>query len=157
MDPATISLIFGGAKMAYEAIKNGIKFGKELHGMAGDVAKLYGSVAKLTQLAAQPPKPKLFSGVTAEEMAMDIVVKRRQAETWFNEVKNEFVSTYGLRGWEEVEREIIKIRKQQKAQAEAARKEEEEMWHQIKIIGAAGGILLIVLVAGAIALTTANM
>jgi hypothetical protein len=108
-------------------------------------------------LAAKPPRPKLFSGVTAEEMAMDIVVKRRQAETWFNEVKNEFVSTYGLRGWEEVEREIIKIRKQQKAHAEAARKEEEEMWHQIKIIGAAGGILLIVLIAGAIALMTANM
>jgi hypothetical protein len=156
MDPATISLIFGGAKMAYEGIKTGIKFGKELNSMAGDVAKLYGSVAKLTQLSAKPPKPKLFSGVTAEEMAMDIVVKRRQAETWFNEVKNEFVSTYGLRGWEEVEREIIKIRKQQKAQAEAARKEEEEMWHQIKIVGAAGGMLLIAIIVGVAALTTAS-
>jgi hypothetical protein len=146
MDPATISLIFGGAKMAYEAIKSGIKFGKDIQGMAGDVAKLYGSVAKLTQMAAQSPKPKLFSGVTAEEMAMDIVVKRRQAEAWFNEVKNEFVGTYGLRGWEEVEREIIKIRKQQKAQAEQARKENEEMWHQVKLIGSAVGLVVLLLV-----------
>ena len=96
MDPATISLIFGGAKMAYEAIKTSIKVGKEIQGMATDVAKLYGSVAKLTQLSAAPPKPKLFSGVTVEEMAMDIVVKRKQAEQWMNEVRNTFDATYRL-------------------------------------------------------------
>ena len=126
MDPATISLIFGGAKMAYEAIKTGIKVGKEIQGMATDVAKLYGSVAKLTQLSAAPPKPKLFSGVTVEEMAMDIVVKRKQAEQWFAQVKNEFVGTYGIAGWQEVERELVRIQKEQKAARERAAKEAEE-------------------------------
>lgn len=149
MDPATISLIFGGAKMAYEAIKTGIKVGKEIQGMATDVAKLYGSVAKLTQLSAKPPKPKLFSGVTVEEMAMDIVVKRKQAEQWMNEVRNTFVATYGLRGWEEVQREIVAIQKKQKAAEEAARKEHEENMHQLKVFGMAA-LVVIFLVVGMI-------
>ena len=153
MDPATSSLIFGGAKMAYEAIKGGIKVGKELQGMASDVAKLYGSVAKLTQLSAKPPKPKMFSGVSAEEMAMDIVVKRKQAEQWMNEVRNEFVGTYGLRGWDEVQREITRIHKQRKAAEEEARKEEDEMWHQIKVVGAAILVLLVLLIGMAITFT----
>ncbi|KPK13928.1 MAG: hypothetical protein AMJ56_00290 [Anaerolineae bacterium SG8_19] len=149
MDPATISLIFGGAKMAYEAIKSGIKVGKELQGMASDVAKLYGSVAKLTQLSAKPPKPKLFSGVSVEEMAMDIVVKRKQAEAWYHEVKNAFVAEYGLRGWEEVQREIVHIQKQQKAAQAAAQKEHEESMHQLKVLGMAG-LLVVMLVIGMI-------
>lgn len=147
MDPATISLIFGGAKMAYEAIKGGIKVGKEIQGMASDVAKLYGSVAKLTQLSATPPKPKLFSGVSVEEMAMDIVVKRKQAEAWYHEVRNAFVAEYGLRGWEEVQREILSIQKKQKAAEAAARKEHEEMMHQLKVFGMAG-LIIILLVVG---------
>ena len=147
MDPATIGLIFSGAKMAYEAIKGGIKVGKEIQGMASDVAKLYGSVAKLTQLAAAPPKPKLFSGVSVEEMAMDIVVKRKQAQAWFHEVQNAFVAQYGLRGWEEVQREITRIQKQQKAAEAAARKEHEENIHQLKVLGSAA-LLVALLVAG---------
>jgi hypothetical protein len=147
MDPATISLIFGGAKMAYEAIKGGIKVGKEIQGMASDVAKLYGSVAKLTQLSATPPKPKLFSGVSVEEMAMDIVVKRKQAQAWYHEVQNAFVAQYGLRGWEEVQREIVHIQKQQKAAQLAAQKEHEEQMHQLKVLGMAG-LLVVLLVVG---------
>ena len=147
MDPATIGLIFSGAKMAYEAIKGGIKVGKEIQGMASDVAKLYGSVAKLTQLSATPPKPKLFSGVSVEEMAMDIVVKRKQAQAWYHEVQNAFVAQYGLRGWEEVQREIIHIQKQQKAAQLAAQKEHEEQMHQLKVLGMAG-LLVVLLVVG---------
>jgi hypothetical protein len=149
MDPATISLIFGGAKMAYEAIKGGIKVGKEIEGMASDVAKLYGSVAKLTQLSAAPPKPKLFSGVSVEEMAMDIVVKRKQAQAWFYEVQNAFIAQYGLRGWEEVQREIIHIHKQQKAAQIAAQKEHEENMHQLKVFGMAA-LVVVMLVIGMI-------
>jgi hypothetical protein len=156
MDPATISLIFGGAKMAYEAIKGGISVGKEIQGMAGDVAKLYGSVAKLTQLSATPPKPKLFSGVSVEEMAMDIVVKRKQAQAWFHEVQNAFVAQYGLRGWEEVQREIVHIQKQQKAAQLAAQKEREESMHQLKVLGMAA-LVVVMLVIGMIVTISLSM
>ena len=146
MDPATISLVFGMAKGAYEAIKAGIKIGREIQGMAGDVAKLYGAVGTLTRLSAEKPKPKLFSKVSAEEMAMDIVVKRKQAEEWFNQVKNEFVSTYGLRGWQEVEKELVRIQKEQKAARLRAQKEAEEFQREVMIVLAIGGSVIAIIV-----------
>ncbi|MFZ9648743.1 MAG: hypothetical protein ACO29C_01490 [Fluviibacter sp.] len=144
MDPVTISLVFGAAKTAFEAIKSGIKVGQDIQNMAGDIAKLYGSAAKLTQFEAAKPTPSLFSGVTAEEMAMDIVVKRKQAQKWMAEIKNEFVATYGLVGWAEVEREIVKIRKAQKAAELQQQKEYEEMVQNLKVIGIIFGLILFI-------------
>jgi len=135
MDPATIALIFGAAKTAYSAIQQGIKFGKDIQSMCGDVAKLYGSVAKLTQASANPPKPKLFSKITAEEIAMDIVQKRKQAEEWAEQVKNEFVAVYGLKGWEEVQREIIRVRKEIRVLEEQRRREQEQMKKDLLLLG----------------------
>ena len=127
MDPATIALIFGAAKTAYSAVQQGIKIGKDINSMCGDVAKLYGSVAKLTQASKTPPKPKLFSKVTAEEIALDIVVKRREAAEWAEKVKNDFVAIYGVRGWEEVLKEVIRVRKQQRQLEEQKAREAKQM------------------------------
>jgi hypothetical protein len=135
MDPATIALIFGAAKTAYSAIQQGIKFGKDIQSMCGDVAKLYGSVAKLTQASANPPKPKLFSKVTAEEIALDIVQKKKQAEEWAEQVKNEFVAKHGLKGWDEVQKEIIRVRKQQRILEEQRRRDEEQMKQDLLLLG----------------------
>lgn len=146
MDPASIALIFGAAKTAYEAIKTGIKVGKEIQGMAGDIAKLYGSVTSLTKLSSNPPKPSMFSKVSAEEIAMDIVVKRKQAEEWFAQVKNEFVGTYGIAGWQEVERELVRIQKEQKAAREKAAKEAAEFQREVMIVVTIGGIVIAVIV-----------
>ena len=127
MDPATIALIFGAAKAAYSAVQQGIKIGKDINSMCGDIAKLYGSVAKLTQASKNPPKPKLFSKVTAEEIALDIVVKRREAAEMAEKVKNDFVSIYGVRGWEEVLKEVIRVRKHQRQLEEQKAREAQQM------------------------------
>jgi hypothetical protein len=144
MDPATIAIIFGAAKTAYSAVQQGIKFGKDINSMCGDVAKLYGSVAKLTQASKSPPKPKLFSKVTAEEMALDTVVKRKQAADWAEKVKNDFVAIHGVRGWEEVLKEVIRVRKQQRQLEELKAREAQQMREDLIQLG------LVVLVAVAI-------
>lgn len=136
MDPATIALVFGAAKTAFSAIQQGIKFGKDIQSMTSDVAKLYGSVARLTQAAADPPKPKLFSKVTAEEIALDIIQKRKQAEEWAEQVKNEFVAKYGLKGWDEVQKEIIKVRKEQRFLEEQRKRDAEQMRKDLALLGA---------------------
>jgi len=135
MDPATIALIFGAAKTAYNAVQQGIKIGKDINSMCGDVAKLYGSVAKLTQASKSPPKPKLFSKVTAEEIALDIVVKRREAAEWAEKVKNDFVAIYGVRGWEEVLKEVIRVRKQQRQLEEQKAREAKQMQDDLIQLG----------------------
>jgi hypothetical protein len=144
MDPATIAIIFGAAKTAYSAVQQGIKIGKDINSMCGDIAKLYGSVAKLTQASKSPPKPKLFSKVTAEEMALDTVVKRKQAADWAEKVKNDFVAIHGVRGWEEVLKEVIRVRKQQRQLEELKAREAQQMRDDLIQLG------LVVLVAVAI-------
>jgi len=135
MDPATIALIFGAAKTAYSAVQQGIKVGKDINSMCGDIAKLYGSVAKLTQASKDPPKPKLFSKVTAEEIALDIVVKRREAAEMAEKVKNDFVSIYGVHGWEEVLKEVIRVRKQQRLLEEEKAREAKQMREDMVQLG----------------------
>jgi hypothetical protein len=147
MDPATIALVFGAAKSAFSAIQQGIKFGKDLQSMTSDVAKLYGSVAKLTQAAADPPKPKLFSKLTAEEIALDAVQKRRQAAEWAEQVKNEFVAVYGLKGWDEVQREIIRVRKEQRILEEQRKRDAAQMKEDFALLGAIA-LVAVVLVVG---------
>jgi hypothetical protein len=156
MDPATIALIFGAAKTAFSAIQQGIKFGKDLQSMTSDVAKLYGSVAKLTQAAADPPKPKLFSKLTAEEIALDIVQKRKQAAEWAEQVKNEFVAVYGLKGWDEVQREIIRVRKEQRMLEEQRKRDAEQMKQDVLLLGAVflvAAVLIVVLFSVAMVLS----
>jgi len=149
MDPATIALIFGAAKTAFSAIQQGIKFGKDIQSMTSDVAKLYGSVAKLTQASADPPKPKLFSKLTAEEIALDIVQKRKQAAEWAEQVKNEFVAVYGLHGWDEVQREIIRVRKEQKFLEEQRKREAEQMKADLILLGSV--VLVAIFLIGSVA------
>jgi hypothetical protein len=147
MDPATIALVFGAAKTAFSAIQQGIKFGKDIQSMCGDVAKLYGSVAKLTQAAADPPKPKLFSKQTAEEIAFDIVQKRKQAEEWAEQVKNEFVAKYGLRGWDEVQKEIIRVRKEQRFLEEQRKRDAAQMKADLILLGSVVFVAMLLIAA----------
>jgi hypothetical protein len=147
MDPATIALVFGAAKSAFSAIQQGIKFGKDIQSMTGDVAKLYGSVAKLTQAAADPPKPRLFSKLTAEEIALDAVQKRKQAAEWAEKVKNEFIAIHGLNGWDEVLREITKVRKEQKLLEERRKREREQLIEDLTLLGSVALVALFLVVS----------
>lgn len=135
MDPATIALIFGAAKTAYNAVQQGIKVGKDLNTMCGDVAKLYGSVAKLTQASKSPPKPGLFSKMSAEELALDTVMKRKQAAEMAEKVKNDFVALHGLKGWEDVLKEVIRVRKQQRRLEEQKAREAQQMQDDLIQLG----------------------
>ncbi len=103
--------------------------------MTSDVAKLYGSLAKLTQAAAEPPKPSVFSRLTAEEIALDIVQKRKQAAEWAEQVKNEFIAVHGLNGWDEVQREIIKVKKEQRRLEEQRQREWEQLKEDLSLLG----------------------
>jgi len=152
MDPLTI---LAAAKGSYEAIKAGIKIGKEIQGMLGDVSQLWGSVAKLTQIAADPPRPKLFDKKSAEQLAIDAFTAKKQAEEWEAEIRNNIVAAYGLKGWEEIQREITRIRKEQKLKALQEKQEREEFLNDLKLLGSVifvGFFLVSVLISVAIIL-----
>ena len=50
-------------------------------------------------------------------------------------MKNAFIAEQGLAAWEWVMRETVRIKKEQKAAAILARKEQEDMMEQIKVFG----------------------
>jgi hypothetical protein len=148
MDPITI---LAGCTAAYNAIKSGISVGKEIQGMIGDVTSIMDSVGQLTQVAANPPKPGLLSGKSAEAIAMEAYAAKNQAEMMMNEVKNAFVAQYGLNAWDIVQAEATRIKKEQKLAAvraaDEAKRDREDLMHALKVGGFAL-LLIILLVIG---------
>jgi hypothetical protein len=142
MDPITILAL---AKGSYEAIKAGISVGKEMQGMFGDVMSLLDSAGKLTRIAAQPAKGNMFSDKTAEQIAVEAFAAKAQVEEMMAEVKNSFISEYGILAWDEILKETTRIKKEQAAARLQAQKEQEELMYNVMVYGSA--FLLFVVVA----------
>jgi hypothetical protein len=142
MDPLSL---LAAAKVSYEAIKAGIAVGKELQGMAADLGSLFDSVAAITRTAADP-KGSLMSGKTAQQIAMEAYAAKAEADTMMEELKNHFIGEFGISAWDQVLAHTTQIRKDQKAAALEAQKEQEEMMHTAMTWGAAFLAIVVVLI-----------
>lgn len=147
MDPITILAI---AKASYEAIKGGIAVGKELQGMAKDLGSLFDSVAHLTRIAAEPPKAGILSSKSAEQMAMEAYAAKAEADQMMADLKNHFISEFGLAAWDEVVAATTRIKKEMKAAEVRAANERAEMMDDIATWSV--GIILVATVLAIMAL-----
>ena len=139
MDPLTI---LAAAQAAYAGIQAGIAAGKEIQGMAADLSELWGSLAKLTQLSAEKPTTNIFNKKSAEQIAIERYTARAEAQDLALKAKNMFVGQFGLAAWDQVQREVINIRK------EIERKkweEERERATKLEELREAGVVTFIVL------------
>jgi hypothetical protein len=148
MDPITILAL---AKGSYEAIKAGISVGKEIQGMFGDVMSLLDSAGKLTRMAAQPPKGGLFTEKSPEQIAIEAYTAKAEVEKMMLEVKNTFISEYGITAWDEILKETTRIRKEQAAARALARKKQDELMYNVMLYGSAGLLLVVLVVCGMLA------
>jgi len=157
MDPLTL---LAAAQAAYAGIKAGISAGKEIQSMAADLSELWGNLAKLTQIAAEPPKKTFFNDKSAEQIAIERYAAKAEAYDLTLKARNLFVGTYGLAAWDQVQREVINIRKEierqkwEDAKSRAAKLEEIREAGVVTIIVL--GILSVMLVTGAIFLESAR-
>ena len=142
MDPLTI---LAGAQAAYAAIQAGIAAGKDIQGMAANLSELWGSLAKLTQIAAEPPRASIFSRQSAEQIAMERYAARAEAQDLALKARNMFVGQFGLDAWDQVQREVINIRKEIERQKWEADRVLTERIEHIKAIFAVIVIALFVL------------
>jgi hypothetical protein len=140
MDPISLLLL---ARASYEAVKSGIAVGKELQGMAADLGSLFDSVAAITRTAADP-KGSLINGKSAQQIAMEAYAAKAEADQMMEDLKNHFIGEFGLAAWDQVLSHTTQIRKDQKAAALEAQKEQEEFMHTILTWGSA--LLAIILV-----------
>lgn len=121
MDPLTVLAL---AQTAFAGLKAGIAAGKEIQHVAKDLSDLWGSLAKLTQIAAEPPRKSLFSSKSPEQIAIERYTAKAEAQDLTAKAKNMFVGQFGLAAWDQVQREVINIRKEierEKYMAEKAR------------------------------------
>jgi len=148
MDPITILAL---ARGSYEAIKAGISVGKEMQGMFSDVMSLLDSANQLTRIAAEPPRSGLFDEKSAEQIAIEAFTAKAEVEQMMAEVKNTFISEYGILAWDEILKETTRIRKEQAAARLKARKEQEELMQNIMVYGSAFLLLVVLVVCGMLA------
>jgi len=139
MDPLTI---LAAAQAAYGALQAGIAAGKEIQSMAADLSDLWGSLAKLTQIAADPPKKTFFNDKSAEQIAIERYAAKAEAYDLTLKARNMFVGTYGLAAWDQVQREVINIRKEIERQKW---EEERATIARMKEMKEAGAVTIIVL------------
>jgi tRNA U55 pseudouridine synthase TruB len=138
MDP--ISLL-AAAQAAYAGIQAAISAGKEIQSMAEDLSELWGSVAHLTHISAEKPSTNIFSNKSAEQIAIERYTAKAEAQDLAEKAKNLFIGRFGLAAWDQIQREVINIRKEIERQ-----KWEEERARNAKIeeIKEAGVVSLIV-------------
>ena len=129
MDPLTI---LAGAQAAYAAIKAGVAAGKEIQKMAADLSDLWGNLAKLTQIAAEPPRKTFFNNKSAEQIAVERYTAKAEALDLTLKARNLFVGTYGLAAWDQVQREVINIRKEIERQKWEEQKERAAKLEEIR-------------------------
>ena len=141
MDPLSL---LAAAKVSYEALKAGIAVGKELQGMAKDLGSLFESVAGITRAAADP-KGDLLAGKSAQQIAMEAYAAKAEADQMMAELKNHFIGEFGLAAWDQVIAATTQIKKQQKADALQAEKDQEEFLNSVMVWGSAilGAVLFI--------------
>ena len=142
MDPLTL---LATAKVSYEALKAGIAVGKELQGMAKDLGSLFDSVAAITRVAADP-KGSLIAGKSAQQIAMEAYAAKAEADSMMEELKNHFIGEFGIAAWDQVLSHTTQIKKDMKAAALEAEKEQEELMHTIAVWGSAILVTFLIIV-----------
>ncbi|UOF79760.1 peptidase [Caudoviricetes sp.] len=152
MDPFTV---LATAKAAVEGIKQAIAIGKDVHALVKDMSTLMSAEADLAKMAADPPKGWGVQG-SAEEIALQAVTARKQVQALKQQVQNELVAQYGLTIIDELNREIIDVRKKQKAAAIKAAKEREEFVRTMMWVVPAIGIPMIILIVIIIVIVKAS-
>jgi hypothetical protein len=119
VDPLTL---LATAQAAYSGIQAAIAAGKEIQGMAADLSDLWGSVAKLTYISSEKPSANIFSKKSAEQIAIERYAAKAEANDLALKAKNLFIGHYGLAAWDQIQKEVIEIRKE----IERQRYEEEK-------------------------------
>jgi hypothetical protein len=144
MDPLTLLAM---AQAAYAGIQAGIVAGKEIQGMAADLSDLWGSVAKLTHMAADKPSTSIFSDKSAEQIAMERYAAKAEAQDLALKAKNMFVGKFGLAAWDQIQKEVIEIRKEIERQKYEENRASEARMEEIKEAGVVFMIVMGVLAA----------
>lgn len=131
LDPVTV---IATASAAYNALKKGIEFGRELQDMGGQLAQWAGAISDIEFLAKKaenPPWWKVGGNVQAE--AIELFAAKKKIEAQRQELKTYIQYSYGQSGWEELLRIEAQVRKRKQA-TDHRRAEMKEMAINVALV-----------------------
>ena len=141
MDPFTL---IAAATSIYSGIKSAVGAGEDALKTAERVGNLFSKVAQITQLTSAPRKKKLFQSQSEfEAEAVKLYAIKAKAQEMQLETKNLFIGTYGKAAWDNIQREVIEMRKEAARQAAIALKEQEENRRDAIMISSIVGFLVL--------------
>jgi len=141
VDPFTL---IAGATAIYNGIKSAVSAGEDALKTAERVGSLSAKIAQIVHLTSTPRKKKLFqSQADYEAHAVKLYAVKAKAQELQLETKNLFVATYGKQAWENIQREIIEMRKQAAREAAELLKEQEANRQDMVMVGSIIGFLVV--------------
>lgn len=141
MDPFTL---IAGATALYNGIKSAVDAGQDMMDTADKVGNLFAKVAQIIQLTSEPRKKKLFqSQADFEAEAVKIYTTKAKAQQMAADVKNMFVSQYGMAAWTAIQKEVTEMRKEAAREAAAAMKQQKETQEDLIMISLIIGFLVL--------------
>lgn len=148
MDPLSL---LAAAKTAAATARAAIQVGRDIAVVVKEYNALHSAQADLAKMAADPPRG-WGQKQSPEQIAMQAFAAKKEAEAMEIEIRNYIVSEWGLGAWDQIQKEIASIRKQQKEAAiRAAKQRAEERFVTLVVTAAAGAtILILVLILAAL-------
>jgi hypothetical protein len=138
MDPITA---VATATAAFNAIKKGFQFGRDIESMGGDLGRWMGAVSDIKRCEEQAKKPplfkKLFASGSVEEEALQSFMAKKKAEDMRDQLKNIIVFSRGPKAWDELIRTEAAIRKKRQKMI-YEQQERQQFWIDATLIAVAG-------------------
>ena len=142
VDPVTA---VATATAAFNVIKKGFQFGRDVESMGADLGRWMGAVSdikKAEEYAKKPPLfKKIFNAGSVEEEAMAAFMAKKKAEDMREELRNIISFTRGPSAWNELLQTEANIRKKRQAAIYA---QEEYRRKVIEIVAVVGASLLMI-------------
>lgn len=103
------------ATAAFNAIKKGFEFGRDVESMSSDLGRWMGAVSDIKKAEEYNKKPplfkKLFASGSVEEEAMQVFMAKKKAEDMREQLKQIISFTRGPSAWQELLKTEADIRK----------------------------------------------
>ena len=119
MDPITAIAI---ASTAFNAIKKGIEFGRDVEDMGADLGRWVGAMGDIRDAEHNAKNPGIFKSIispgSVEKEAIDAFIAKKKADAMEYELKTFINFNYGPSSWDQILRMQGKIRKARQAEKE---------------------------------------
>lgn len=140
IDPVTAMATATGA---FNALKRGVEFGRDIESMAGDISRWMSCLSDVEQAEKEAKNPPIFKKIIAsksvEAEALELFMAKRKMQQQRDELRNLISWSAGPSAWDELVKTEVRIRKERQA---TLYKQREKRRHFVEAVSITFLILL---------------